>query len=55
MRWLSIPGLLLLTACAGAPTAPGCSESAYRSLNPAHYPLGKDSTRDDDRFLTPKS
>lgn len=59
MRILTIPLVLLLLlslgGCAGAPKAPMCDESAYRSLNPAHYDPVKDSTRADVPILFPQS
>ena len=58
MQVLKIPliGLtLLLGASAGTPKAPSCDESAYSSLNPAHYDPVKESTRADVPFLFPKS
>jgi len=57
MRYLTIPVMtmaLLLSACAGTPKAPMCNESAYRSLNPAHYDPVKESTRADVPFFFPK-
>jgi len=54
MRILTIPLVLLLAGCAGAPKAPMCDESAYRSLNPAHYDPVKDSTRADVPILFPQ-
>ena len=56
MKVLKIPviGLaLLLGACAGTPKAPSCNESAYSSLNPAHYDPVKERTRSDAPFLFP--
>ena len=55
MRYLSMPlVLLLLAGCAGAPKAPTCDESTYRSLNPAHYDPVKESTRADVRSFFPR-
>ena len=51
----AVPILLLLAGCAGTPKAPECDESAYRSLNPAHYDPVKESTRADVPFFFPKS
>jgi hypothetical protein len=45
----------LLDACSTVPNAPKCDESAYRSLNPAHYDPVKESTRADVPFLLPKA
>ena len=58
MQHLKIPFLclaLLLGACAGTPKAPSCNESAYSSLNPAHYDPVKESTRADVPYFFPKS
>ena len=60
MQYLKIPlaGLalaLLLSGCAGVPKAPKCNESAYRTLNPAHYDPVKESTRADAPFLFPEA
>jgi hypothetical protein len=45
----------LLGACSTVPKAPQCNESAYSSLNPAHYDPVKESTRADVPFFFPKS
>ena len=49
----------LLGACAGFPSgvpkAPKCDQSAYRSLNPAHYDPVKESTHADVPFLLPEA
>jgi len=45
----------LLGACSTVPKAPKCDQSAYRSLNPAHYDPVKESTRADVPFLLPEA
>ena len=45
----------LLGACSTVPKAPKCDESAYRSLNPAHYDPVKESTRADVPFFFPNA
>jgi hypothetical protein len=44
---------LMLGACATTPRAPSCDQSAYRSLNPAHYDPVKESTRADVPYRFP--
>ena len=51
MAWL----VALLGACSSVPKAPTCDESAYRTLNPAHYDPVKESTRADVPFLLPEA
>ena len=45
----------LLGACSTVPKAPKCDQSAYRSLNPAHYDPVKESTRADVPFFFPNA
>jgi len=45
----------LLGACSTVPKAPTCNESAYRTLNPAHYDPVKESTRADVPFFFPNA
>ena len=45
----------LLGACSTVPKAPKCDESAYRTLNPAHYDPVKESTRADAPFFFPNA
>jgi len=59
---MQYPKLLLITllvpllgACSTVPKAPKCDESAYRSLNPAHYDPVKESTRADVPFFFPNA